>query len=161
MGRRVLALHLALFAGSAGAVQVEPSAAKPAPHGFVTSKGSSALRAGAGSGNAACATGQAKHMPKTPKTLAEYKEEATGCLTWCSDLSDTCFAGCMSDCVGYLGEPPCVSFTLDSGDECKTACDELLACHGCLQTVLASNTETCHSMLIAAHVPASGCEINT
>merc|ERR1719326_2325277 len=48
-----------------------------------------------------------KHLPSKPDNLYEYRDEATGCLTWCADLGDNCFRGCMDECTYELGAPPC------------------------------------------------------
>mmetsp|Transcript_35589 Transcript_35589/g.99503 ORF Transcript_35589/g.99503 Transcript_35589/m.99503 type:complete len:158 (+) Transcript_35589:68-541(+) len=154
MARRFAAAAAAalLVAPSAG-VKVDPPSAA-ALRGLVAAGRASHV---GGAEAAACAAARAEHRPKQTDSLAEYKDEAQGCLTWCGQFKANCFAGCKDDCVGYLGAPPCAAFVMDT-DGCKAPCDQLTDVHKCLVTVQHNSTETCHSKFGGIAVPASGCE---
>merc|ERR1719230_1118612 len=97
-----------------------------------------------------------KHMPMTPHNLKEWKSEAQGCLSWCGALGDNCFRGCLDDCVGHLGPPPCVGFALQP--ECHDACNSLDPSYQCLLTVGADATHECHMKFgEASSIPEGGC----
>eukprot|EP00429_Kryptoperidinium_foliaceum_P048734 CAMPEP_0176119984 /NCGR_PEP_ID=MMETSP0120_2-20121206/60341_1 /TAXON_ID=160619 /ORGANISM="Kryptoperidinium foliaceum, Strain CCMP 1326" /LENGTH=155 /DNA_ID=CAMNT_0017454415 /DNA_START=55 /DNA_END=522 /DNA_ORIENTATION=- len=152
MMKSCAALVLALTVAPSGALKVD--APPSAPHGLVAA-GRQAHSAE--TEEAACAVARTQHRPKKTDTLEEYKGEAQGCLTWCSQFKSNCFEGCKNDCIGYLGTPPCAAFVMDTNG-CKAACDALTAGHACLVDVKHDNTETCHSKLSAVSVPSSGCE---
>mmetsp|Transcript_7411 Transcript_7411/g.21819 ORF Transcript_7411/g.21819 Transcript_7411/m.21819 type:complete len:149 (+) Transcript_7411:66-512(+) len=98
-----------------------------------------------------------QHRPsKVVRDLAEYKNQAQECLSWCGGYSSKCFKGCLNDCVGYLKAPPCASFVL-STDGCKPACDAMTPIYSCLKTVSAESTQDCHVKFGDAKVPESKC----
>merc|ERR1712048_1268208 len=101
------------------------------------------------------ATSEAMHRPKKVTSLSEYKEEASGCLTWCGSLSGNCFRGCLSTCITHLKAPPCPGFVLDA-NKCKDTCDLLQEGYSCLETVDANSTQMCHAKLTVT-VPEDGC----
>mmetsp|Transcript_32061 Transcript_32061/g.68301 ORF Transcript_32061/g.68301 Transcript_32061/m.68301 type:complete len:157 (+) Transcript_32061:34-504(+) len=96
-----------------------------------------------------------RHMPKRPGDLAEWKDEAQECLTWCGALGDKCFRGCLDDCTGALGAPPCASFALEPN--CSSACEKLVPAYSCLLNVSATLTHECHLKFNEATVPTDSC----
>uniref|UniRef100_A0A7S1QTS4 Uncharacterized protein n=1 Tax=Alexandrium catenella TaxID=2925 RepID=A0A7S1QTS4_ALECA len=95
-----------------------------------------------------------RHLPLKPDSLAEWKDEAQGCLTWCASLGDTCFRGCLDDCSQALGPPPCAGFAMQKS--CFDGCNSLVPAFDCLQNVTANNTHTCHLHFDAA-LNLTGC----
>eukprot|EP00929_Paragymnodinium_shiwhaense_P016633 TRINITY_DN125147_c0_g1_i1.p1 TRINITY_DN125147_c0_g1~~TRINITY_DN125147_c0_g1_i1.p1 ORF type:complete len:143 (-),score=28.50 TRINITY_DN125147_c0_g1_i1:89-517(-) len=93
-----------------------------------------------------------KHVPIEPDTLAEYKDSSAECLSWCGALDNNCFRGCLNDCMGHLGPPPCVAFALEK--ECHDACTKMEAAYSCLGEVKPSDTHVCHGKLNEVNVPA-------
>ena len=100
-----------------------------------------------------------KHMPMKPANLADYKDEAGECLTFCTSLNATssCFRGCLDDCTNALGPPPCVGFALEP--PCHTACQKLEPAFACLATVAQDSTHECHIKLNDATLPDKECKI--
>mmetsp|Transcript_63081 Transcript_63081/g.195310 ORF Transcript_63081/g.195310 Transcript_63081/m.195310 type:complete len:159 (-) Transcript_63081:65-541(-) len=108
-----------------------------------------------GSGaNATGGAGAARHLPLRPNNLVEWRDEAEGCLTWCANLGDKCFRGCLDECAGALGPPPCLGFALQRS--CFDACHSLEPAFACLQSVSANSTHTCHLQFNAA-LNLTGC----
>eukprot|EP00747_Dinoflagellata_sp_TGD_P162975 gnl/TRDRNA2_/TRDRNA2_181182_c0_seq1.p2 gnl/TRDRNA2_/TRDRNA2_181182_c0~~gnl/TRDRNA2_/TRDRNA2_181182_c0_seq1.p2 ORF type:complete len:152 (+),score=26.56 gnl/TRDRNA2_/TRDRNA2_181182_c0_seq1:80-535(+) len=99
-----------------------------------------------------------KHLPSKPDNLYEYREEATGCLTWCADLGDNCFRGCMDDCTYALGPPPCAGFVIDK-PQCYDTCEKLKPGFECMKTVQAGNTHECHGKFSSVTVDYNACPL--
>mmetsp|Transcript_24232 Transcript_24232/g.53805 ORF Transcript_24232/g.53805 Transcript_24232/m.53805 type:complete len:153 (-) Transcript_24232:70-528(-) len=106
--------------------------------------------------NATTCGAASKHLPKRPDTLAEYKDEALGCLTWCGALGDSCFRGCLDPCLKSLKDPPCAGFVVDN-TPCFKACNALKPGMDCLGTVSPNSTHECHQILGATSLPEEEC----
>mmetsp|Transcript_76398 Transcript_76398/g.151124 ORF Transcript_76398/g.151124 Transcript_76398/m.151124 type:complete len:173 (-) Transcript_76398:37-555(-) len=90
--------------------------------------------------------GSKKHKPyKKPKNLAEFRDEAQGCLTWCGALKDKCFRGCLNTCTKALGLPPCAAFALDL--RCTKGCKSFAPVFSCMKEITAKETAKCHLKL--------------
>ena len=87
-----------------------------------------------------------KHKPaKKPTNLAEIKNEAEGCLTWCGALKDKCFRGCLNTCTKALGLPACAAFALDL--RCSKGCKSFAPVFSCMGEITAKETAKCHMKL--------------
>jgi len=87
-----------------------------------------------------------RHLPIPPNNLKEYHDAAQDCLTWCGSLDGKCFRGCLDDCAGALGPPPCAAFALEP--ECSPVCESLVPVHACLVEVSANSTHDCHAKIL-------------
>lgn len=107
---------------------------------------------------AACALKQKTISCMPPHNLEEWKEHATCCLAHCGSFGDTCFDGCMKDCV----KQPLVCTGLAMHNKCYSKCQELEGCNSCLGTVEAGNTAGCTSKCLKtfpAEVKGDKCKL--
>eukprot|EP00929_Paragymnodinium_shiwhaense_P120027 TRINITY_DN91933_c0_g1_i1.p2 TRINITY_DN91933_c0_g1~~TRINITY_DN91933_c0_g1_i1.p2 ORF type:complete len:163 (+),score=47.16 TRINITY_DN91933_c0_g1_i1:63-551(+) len=126
-----------------------------APQTFVIMRADQASEADA---QKTCATTRARR-PKKPESLAEYREEAEGCLSWCGQFSENCYEGCRNDCVGYLGPPQCTQFVAQAGNACDKACEELKPGYECIAKVTKNTTDQCYKKILDVKVPGEdGCK---
>merc|ERR1719217_599386 len=67
----------------------------------------------------------ALYRPMPTESLKEWKHEATECLTWCGSLKQSCFRGCLDDCIRVLQAPKCTKVVLTFDTKCTKSCKDL------------------------------------